>query len=300
MRTSLVLVLAFASLAHAEDPLERARREEHQRVRAEEDAQRAQQAQREAAARRLQQRQQQVNGALADSRAALQSVPVMQRHAPGVQVLWSHGLTARQQQVLRQVTQAGGRVTSVAFAPKGGGFVVVWNRNDFVAEGVEKALTSSLARAREQNQEVRAVSISPSGGWYFVTGEHNYVCDGLPRSAWQSLARLAGEGQRLGPMGFTKDGFIIVYGRNYRVAENVPQSLVTSVDTLASGFTYLHSLALRSDGEYVASVQGAYTYHSEALPRDLLSFLSQCARDNRELTMVALSPSGGWVALGQY
>lgn len=303
-----LLLVGSAAPTYAEDSWERQRREREQAERRRQaDQERFEQQQRarnEAVRQSNELRTTQVQGAIAASRAAAQSAPAMKKAPAGAEVVWSEGLTKKQAGYLR-VAMSGlsrdARIDSCAFDPRGDGFVFIANRNNAYFENIPEDLAQELSAARDRNESIRSVAFSFEGGWAFLRGNSDATWSGtgVPPEAIAAIREVNAAKEKIWHLSFTPNGFVLVYGRNYVKSKNAPPGLVNSINTLSDGLAFLHSLSIRKDGAYVASVQGAYNYNGGALPGSLRARLTEAARVDRELTQVVLTPNGGWLALGQ-
>lgn len=286
-----------------EERREREEREERHRKEKREDERRKEQ---EAHRRELERQEQElkakhVDAAREESRQALRSAPRMKKETKGATRMWHEGLSADHFAIIRNYVEAGFRISTIAFTPDGKGIVLVWGKNAVHARGAPKDLVDELYKVAERAVEIHSVAFTPTGGWAFIHTERSikWSNEGIDAAFPAAAQRASDDGGKLHHLAFSRDGHLIVFGRNYREARGVPSELVVRVDNLSGGLAMLHSVSIRADGEWVASVQGAYSVHSSNLPPKLLALLNESARIDRELTLVVLHPNGGWVALAQ-
>ncbi|MEW5739937.1 MAG: hypothetical protein AB1938_13475 [Myxococcota bacterium] len=278
-----------------EERRERERREELEDERLKEQAERRREVNRQEQQLKAMQR----DAARADTRQALRSVPVMKSERPGAKRLWHEGLPQAQVAAIRKLVESNYLIKSLAFTPDGKGFVIIYGKNAVFARGIPESLEKALNEEAARDEEIRSVAFTPRGGWAFVYGHNSVRWNDVSEDFADAARRAHGEGTKIHHVAFSSSGYLIIYGRNYREASGVPRELVTRVDNLSGGLTMLHSVSIRADDTWVASVQGAYSINASDIPPKLDALLSESAKVDRELTLVVLHPRGGWVALAQ-
>lgn len=304
--TPIILLSLCTTPALADDPWEQERQEREERRERERQEERDEERRQEDNERRREMNRQdeqlksmQRDAAREANRVALRSAPVMKRERPGARRLWHEGLPQAQFAAIRNFVESDLVISSIAFTPDGKGFVITFGKNAFFARGVPTELVKTLSEEAARGQEIRSVAFAPGGGWAFVTGRNGVRCHNVSQAFADAAVRASRAGGRINHVAFSSSGHLIVYGRSYREAQAVPSDLVRWVDTLSGGLTAFHSVSIRSDDSWVASVQGAYSVQSPNLPPKLVALLKESAKLDRELTLVALHPNGGWVALAQ-
>jgi hypothetical protein len=318
----VVWAVVLAGSAWAESVAERDRREEAAReLRAAEQRrqeQRAKDLRREEAQReqrfkqdqkdRREMNQKDLDFRLRNSRNVVEEVdrrlgtPVPRRAAPAeAQVLWGEGLPPRMWGLLRERVAAGATITSVAFPPQPGGFLVTWDRNGFFGEHLPPELRTALYQAQQRGEQIRFVAFTPSSGWAFVRDEGGFSFDGLTPEAGDAL-RASQSRQtaiHLGPLAFWRDGFLVACNNSAFKKKNPPRGLLAGFETLYGSYRMVRVVATRPDNEYVVAADGSLFYFSDGLPPKLNKLFAQLAEEHRDITAAALAPEGGWVVLSQ-
>jgi transglutaminase-like putative cysteine protease len=149
-----------------------------------------------------------------------------------------------------ELWKSGAEIKCVAFRPQGG-WVLLYNQNDFVEEGLPAGTQARLQEVKKAGGTLRAVAFAPDGGWV-VLGDKGAWGEGLPTSLSDRLAEHGKKKIPIRCVAFTSQGdWFLIDDRNDCQSSNTSHPAFKKLEELQGQKETLRWIAF-SPGEWIS------------------------------------------------
>jgi transglutaminase-like putative cysteine protease len=136
----------------------------------------------------------------------------------------------------------------VAFRPQGG-WVLLYDRNGYAADGIPAAITDQLEQVRKAGGALRSVAFAPDGGWV-VLFDNEFKAEGVPGALTDCLAEQRQKGAAVRCVTFTsRNEWFLLNDRNECLCSNPAHPASQRLEQLRAEGKPLDWVAF-SGGEY--------------------------------------------------
>ena len=131
---------------------------------------------------------------------------------------------------------------------KDGGWLLLYNKNSYKAEGISREVLNGLRAMRRRNCSLYSVSLSPDSDDYAIVSDKTIYYQTEDAGLKAAVKEAAQSGHPVKQVSFGPDGgWAITWGSNGYRWKSAPQSLGNALELLNSNRADLHCIAIRPD-----------------------------------------------------
>jgi hypothetical protein len=176
-----------------------------------------------------------------------------------------------------------------------GGWVIIFGRNGYDAQGVPQGLITALQKANSGQERMIGAALGDSGQWVLISDK--FVRSGsLPNAMRTALSQILDGRNNVTYAAFSGNGWVIGYGQNGYRSQGLPRGAANALRDLNNRQESISGAAFTSGGGY-AIWYGRNGAMWAGVPTDFASELRRINRNDQTIRSVALYKSTGWVVL---
>jgi tetratricopeptide (TPR) repeat protein len=231
--------------------------------------------------------------AQADAKKILEEAATSTYRSLGI---YCEGIPDEAKSEIAKLVRSQRRIKSVAFAPNGG-FVVLYEKNAFVANGIPDSLRQRLEADRTAGIELNRVTIGSSGGWFVVRDRNGYFGNNVPQALMDAIRKMNADGEQtsdvaLGPNG----GWYVLRGMNGHWCDGIPNAMIDAAKELIAKSKTINHVALSGSGGW-CMIYGQNGNWSSGIPDKMLVALRRVNSAGTTVGAIAFAPDDGWLVL---